>query len=464
MIHWLKRAASSIANAAPGKLRLWADSTDGTFKVKDENGVIKVLGNGIKSIALQSTSGLTKTYRITRDDNSIFDFSVTDGRSINTITAPATPGVAGALDTYTINYNDGTTSTFVVRNGMNGLDGQGQPATATPAAVAETGEVGTATTKYALEDHRHAHGNQTAPTMHAVATTSANGFMSSADKTKLDGIATGATAYSDELAQDAVGAGFNAGTGDGATVSYDDANNRFNVTNTDKGSAARAAHEAADDPHPQYTTAAEASAAAPVQSVAAGTGISVNATTGNVTVTNTGVTSISVNGGAAQTGAVSVTTPAPKLSATISSLFASTANSTAVQVVVSLAIPAGYLTAGKTFDFDLEGTQSQSAAATNVVGAIFVNGTQLVSAAVAGGTAAQTNRSIRMKGGIMWNGANYIGNITTGISGVLPVGNANVTGVAVAAGTAHNIDIRVQTSTANAANIIRAVAAAIKEA
>lgn len=58
------------------------------------------------------------------------------------------------------------------------------------------------------------------------------------------------------------------------------------ITNTDTGSAAITAHEAAADPHPQYTTTAEAAAAAPVQSVAAGTGISVNQTTGNVTVTN----------------------------------------------------------------------------------------------------------------------------------------------------------------------------------
>ena len=121
------------------------------------------------------------------------------------------------------------------------------------------------------------------------------------------------------------------------------------------------------------------------------------------------------------------------------------------------------MTAGFTLDIDLEGTQSQSAAATNVVGAIFVNGTQLVNAAVAGGTAAQTNRSIRMKGGVMWNGTAFLGNITTGISGVLPVGNANITGVVGAAATAHTIDLRVQTSTANAANIIRAIAAAIKE-
>jgi len=39
---------------------------------------------------------------------------------------------------------------------------------------------------FALSDHVHSHGNQTSPTLHAVATPSAHGFMSSADKTKLD--------------------------------------------------------------------------------------------------------------------------------------------------------------------------------------------------------------------------------------------------------------------------------------
>lgn len=43
-----------------------------------------------------------------------------------------------------------------------------------------------ATASFALADHIHAHGNQTNGTLHAAATTSVNGFMSAADKTKLD--------------------------------------------------------------------------------------------------------------------------------------------------------------------------------------------------------------------------------------------------------------------------------------
>ena len=42
-------------------------------------------------------------------------------------------------------------------------------------------------------DHVHAHGDQAGGTLHSTATTIAAGFMSAADKSKLDGIATGAT-------------------------------------------------------------------------------------------------------------------------------------------------------------------------------------------------------------------------------------------------------------------------------
>lgn len=63
--------------------------------------------------------------------------------------------------------------------------------TTTPAAIG-TAAVGTDTT-LARADHVHAHGNQAGGTLHAQATTSVDGFMSAADKTKLDGVASGAT-------------------------------------------------------------------------------------------------------------------------------------------------------------------------------------------------------------------------------------------------------------------------------
>lgn len=129
--------------------------------------------------------------------------------------------------------------------------------------------------------------------------------------------------FTDERAQDAIGAAIAAGTGDGVTLDYNDALNSIGVTNTDKGSAAVAAHETALDPHPQYAlesalgtaaytdstayataaqgtladsavqpgdnistltndsafvNAAGASAAAPIQSIVAGTNVTVDVT------------------------------------------------------------------------------------------------------------------------------------------------------------------------------------------
>ncbi len=63
-----------------------------------------------------------------------------------------------------------------------------------------------------------------------------------------------------ETAQDAVAAAFAAGTQDGVSVVYDDVANSLSLTNTDKGTVAVSAHEAALDPHPQYQTAAESQA------------------------------------------------------------------------------------------------------------------------------------------------------------------------------------------------------------
>lgn len=63
-----------------------------------------------------------------------------------------------------------------------------------------------------------------------------------------------------EASQDAVGAAIAAGVQDGVTLTYDDVNDRIDVSNIDKGSTAVTAHELAADPHPQYETSAEAQA------------------------------------------------------------------------------------------------------------------------------------------------------------------------------------------------------------
>jgi len=76
-------------------------------------------GNGISSYTLTSTSGLVDTYTITFTDGETTTVDVTNGRGISSITGPVS---AGNIDTYNINYNDGTTSTFTVKNGIDGVN------------------------------------------------------------------------------------------------------------------------------------------------------------------------------------------------------------------------------------------------------------------------------------------------------------------------------------------------------
>ena len=77
------------------------------------------------------------------------------------------------------------------------LDGIASGATANTAASVGPATIGTSSvvgvsTNYARQDHSHDHGAQTSGTLHAAATTSVNGFMSSTDKTKLDAVSNGA--------------------------------------------------------------------------------------------------------------------------------------------------------------------------------------------------------------------------------------------------------------------------------
>ena len=76
-------------------------------------------GNGIESYVKTSTTGLVDTYTITFTDGNTTTVDVTNGRGIVSITGPVS---VGNVDTYTINYNDGTTSTFTVTNGIDGVN------------------------------------------------------------------------------------------------------------------------------------------------------------------------------------------------------------------------------------------------------------------------------------------------------------------------------------------------------
>lgn len=130
-------------------------------------------GNGIASIALLSTSGLNKTYRITMTDETTFDFVVTDGNGITgatfdaqtnaltltfdngtSFTTPSLKGTKGdtgngisriektrtegLVDTYTVTYTNGQTYTYTVTNGADGVSPE---VTVTPISGGHTVEI-----------------------------------------------------------------------------------------------------------------------------------------------------------------------------------------------------------------------------------------------------------------------------------------------------------------------------------
>lgn len=71
-------------------------------------------GKGIASIAKTNTSGLVDTYTITYSDGATTTFTVTNGKGISSITKESTSGL---VDTYKITYNSGNPTTYTVTNG-----------------------------------------------------------------------------------------------------------------------------------------------------------------------------------------------------------------------------------------------------------------------------------------------------------------------------------------------------------
>lgn len=110
-------------------------------------------GASISSFELVGTSGNAKTYRLTLETGDYFDYVLYDGNGIASIaqTGGSSSHPAGTVDTYTITFTNGTTTTFQVRNGE---DGDGAPGSATPLAAAGEARVGTSTS-FARQDHRH---------------------------------------------------------------------------------------------------------------------------------------------------------------------------------------------------------------------------------------------------------------------------------------------------------------------
>ena len=75
-------------------------------------------GKGIDQIEKTGTSGLVDTYTITYTVGTSTTFAVVNGKGIISITKT---GSAGLVDTYEITFNDGPATTFEVTNGANGV-------------------------------------------------------------------------------------------------------------------------------------------------------------------------------------------------------------------------------------------------------------------------------------------------------------------------------------------------------
>ena len=88
---------------------------------KGDKGDTGATGNGIISISKTGTSKLVDTYTISFTSGATTTFQVTNGKGITKIEKTATSGL---VDTYTITFNDATTSTFQVTNGAKGDKGE----------------------------------------------------------------------------------------------------------------------------------------------------------------------------------------------------------------------------------------------------------------------------------------------------------------------------------------------------
>ncbi|MBR4535522.1 MAG: hypothetical protein IKO62_02560 [Bacteroidales bacterium] len=117
------------------------NGVDGVDGINGTNGTNGIDGNGIVYIVKTGADYLVDTYTITYTNGSTSTFTVTngapgaqgpqgdpgtsgsngnDGRGIVSI---AKTGETGNVDTYTITYTDATTSTFTITNGEDGEDG-----------------------------------------------------------------------------------------------------------------------------------------------------------------------------------------------------------------------------------------------------------------------------------------------------------------------------------------------------
>ena len=95
-------------------------------------------GASISSITKISTSGLVDTYQVLLTNGNTSNFTVTNAKSIVSVTMISGSHAAGTTDVYAITFNDGDTANFSVYNGANG---QGSVSTVSGIQADGTGNV-----------------------------------------------------------------------------------------------------------------------------------------------------------------------------------------------------------------------------------------------------------------------------------------------------------------------------------
>lgn len=209
--------------------------------------------------------------------------------------------------------------------------------------------------------------------------------------------------------------------GTGISLTADAATDTMSIVNADTGSAARTAHEAAADPHPQYTTAAEAAAAAPVQSVNGQTG-AVNIPTANPSVTNT-----------ARSAAITTT----------------------VTEVGNYPVAANSAAAGHQYRITAILLVTNTTAASNLVASVRVGTTAVATLTQALGTTARTAQTAIVTGSITFTGAATAEGHVRGFASTAvafdAVAGTGATAVAVTttANTSVNLALNVSAATSN---------------
>ncbi len=217
--------------ASPADGTLWLNTTTGEVKVRSAGATLPVGGGGGGGVADGDKGDITVSGGgtvWTIDAGAVGLAKLADmasgallGRDTagtgapEVLTAPQARGILNVADGATANASDAALRDRATHTGT-------QPASSITglAAVATSGsasDLGSGTLP-AARFNDTAHGNRAGGTLHAAATTGTAGFMSAADKSKLDGVATGANNYAHPNHSGDV-----TSAGDGATTIANDA-------------------------------------------------------------------------------------------------------------------------------------------------------------------------------------------------------------------------------------------------